>query len=265
MTTLQTALDLDARLRELAAKYAVDVPEPWRLTRTAETAAAGQTCLIAGCSQVASSLGASCVPLLPWRSERRFVELKRILDSRTLESLSMCRFSCLTSGQPLDLAAILYREFDLAEWLADSPIAALQANIAGQRAANVVVRLENGVVCSVEAGITLPPGTQPAILDRHELIARRGVASDRVVDSQVPQCSIYTFSARGAERFTDTDAELFGLEADDAALVRAAYELVRQPEGQGALRSQHERLVQLVRLAYESDRQRQCLTVKGEC
>ena len=50
---------------ELAAKYAVDVPAHWRLTRTAETAAAGQLCLTPGCSQLDGGCGGTCVPLLP--------------------------------------------------------------------------------------------------------------------------------------------------------------------------------------------------------
>lgn len=265
MSVLQASTDLDVRLRQLAAKYAVDVPGDWRLARSADQAAAGKLHLLPGHAILEGAPGGTCVPLLPWRSERRFVELKRILDSQTLESLSMCRFSCLTCGEPLGLAAILYREFDLAEWLGGAPIATLQVNVAAEQAANAVVRLENGVVCSVEAGTTLPAGSCPAILDRHELIARRGVASDRVVDSQVPQSSIYIYNAEGAERFTDTDAELFGLEADDVSLVRAAYDVVRQPDARTALCSQHERLARMVQLAWQSDRERKCLTVKGGC
>ena len=60
-------------------------------------------------------------------------------------------------------------------------------------------------------------------MDRHEIIARRGVASDRVVDTQVPQASIYKFTAEGEERFTDTDTELFGFELEEILLIRAAF------------------------------------------
>ena len=67
----------------------------------------------------------------------------------------------------------------------------------------------------------LPENTDE--IDRHEIIARRGVASDRVVDTQVPQASIYKFTAEGEERFTDTDTELFGFEQEEILLVRAAY------------------------------------------
>jgi len=193
------------------------------------------------------------------------VELKRLVDTGTVEPVVMCRFSCLTTGTPMDLKAILYREFDLVEWLTDSPIVTLYASMAAERFANVLVRVASGVVCSVETGTTLPAGSRPAVVDRHELIARQGVASDRVVDTQVPQSSVYTFTPQGTELYTDTDAELFGLDNDDVNLVRAAYEVASQPARADALCTQHQRLAQLVALAYQSDRTRQCLAVKGGC
>ena len=203
------------------------------------------------------------IPLLPWRTERRFVELKRLVDDRTVEPVVLCRFSCQTTGEPLRLKAILYREFDLLEWLIGSPIVSLQASITADRFANVLVRLQSGAVCSVEAGATLPPHTQPTMVDRHELIARRGVASDRVVDSQLPLSSVYTFTGRGTASYTDTDAELFGMEQDDIDLARAAYELAMRPSELDDLRRQHRRLTQLVDMACQSDRLRQRLSLKG--
>jgi hypothetical protein len=202
------------------------------------------------------------LPLLPWRSERRFVELKRIVDDRTVESLSMCRFSCATDGRLLDLAAMLYRELDLAEWLSGSTVAAMTATIEAGRWANVLVRLACGVVCGLELTASLPEGS--TMIDRHELIAGRGVACDRVVDSQVPQSSIYAFTADGEQRYTDTDAELFGMSVEEVSVVRSAYEAIGQAERFEALRRQHRRLIGLVRLAFESDRLRRRMAVEGD-
>lgn len=246
--------DLDAALRRLAAKYAVELPGDWRLD--GRSLAAGWTLIEPGAAKGA-------IPLLPWRSERRFVQLKRLVTSGTIENVVMMRSSCLSTGEPMGLAAILYREFDLAEFLAGSPIVALHASIADGQAANVILRLAGGILCSVEAGTTLPAGSDAGLLDRHELIARRGVASDRAVDTLVPQSSVYTFTDRGAERFTDTDAELFGLEADEVSLVRVAFELAREPDRCADLHAQHRRLTGLVELAFESDRTRRRLTVEG--
>lgn len=154
-------------------------------------------------------------------------------------------------------------EFDLAEWLVGAPITGVYAAINGDRAANVILRLSNDVVCSVETGVTLPPGSP--MHDRHELIARRGVASDRAVDTQVAQSSISAWTDSGTQQYTDTDAELFGLSQDQISLARSAYEALRSPECVSKLRAKHVRLRQLVELAYESDRLRQRMTLEGVC
>ncbi len=258
-----TTPDLNEALAGLLQKYAVDVAEPWQLggDQSAEGAPAEGLTLLSGC-RADADLPEQTIPLRPWRSERRFQELKNLVENRTVTPVLMCRFACITDGQTLPLAAALYREFDLAEWLGGAPIATVYAAIDGERAANAIVRLANDVVCSVEAGSTLPAGTRTH--DRHELIARRGVASDRVVDTQVPQSSVYVWSDSGADEFTDTDAELPGLDPDSVTLVRAAYDALSQPERHEELRREHERLKQLVSLAYESDRQQKRLHVKGE-
>jgi hypothetical protein len=262
---LRSPINLDAMFRELAAKYAVDVPKHWQLNAANDVAKTGGETLAAGWSLLSTCSSDSVIPLLPWRSERRFVELKRLVDTQTVDTVVMCRFSCLTTGEPMGLKAILYRELDLVEWLTGSPIVSLYASLHADRFANVLVRVESGVVSSVEAGTALPAGAQPDVMDRHELIARRGVASDRVVDTQVPQSSVYAFTEQGVDEYTDTDAELFGLDAADAALVRAAFDVALEPARAEALRHTHERLVSLVELVYESDRTRKRLAVEGGC
>jgi hypothetical protein len=257
-------VEMDAAFRRLTAKYAVDAPAQWTFCRASMQPCDASVRLSPGWSFPDAAAGADhFIPLLPWRVERRFVELKRLIETRTVDSVVMCRFSCVTAGDPMGLTAILYRELDLAEWLADSPIEAIHASVSAGRFANLVVRLASGILCSVEAGATLPPGSRPAILDRHEMIAQRGVASDRVVDTQVPQESVYTFTDRGTSFYTDTDAELYGMDSDDIHCVRAAYQLAARPEQIDVWKRQHERLAQLVHLALESDRLRQCLAVKG--
>lgn len=251
---------LRAALAGLLDKYAVSAPPGWTL-HAGPDGATGPHAMLPGWTALDRPLGAGCVPLLPWRSQRRFSELKRLVDDRVVTPVCMARFACQTDGASLDLAGILYREFDLAEWLLNSPICAVTASITGV-VANVILQLEQGIVCGVEAGATLPPGT--AMIDRHELIAGRGVACDRVVDTQVPQDSIYALTADGVCRYTDTDAELFGLEPDEVPLVRAAYETLLHRELADALRRQHQRLAGLVRLAFESDRRRERLAVEGE-
>ncbi len=266
--------ELSDALAGLLNKYAVAVDGRWRL---AETLPPGESeaarLLVPGYCVGAANASDSVVPLLPWRHERRFVELKRLIDEQTVAPLLMCRFACLTDGREMPLEAILYREFDLLEWVSGRRIIGVYASISENGdgsnlpdrpengGANVIVRLDNGVVGSVEAGTTLTAGA--AMQDRHELIARRGVASDRVVDSQVAQSSVYAWTEAGRQQHTDVDAELFGLDAARVSLVRAAYEVLCEPRRSERLLGQHRRLRRLVELACESDRRRQRLAVEG--
>ncbi|NQT13666.1 MAG: hypothetical protein HQ582_13015, partial [Planctomycetes bacterium] len=254
--------DLNDALAGLLEKYAVEPPSAWRILDGREPPDGGDLLtLLPGASLPEPDPPELTVPLLPWRHQRRFIELKRLVDEKTVAPLLMCRFACLTDAAQTPLEAILYREFDLIEWLSETPIVSICASIVQERAANVIVRLADGVIGSVEAGATLPAGT--TMQDRHEMIARRGVASDRVVDTQVPQSSVHAWTAAGHEQHTDVDAELYGLDAEQAALVRSAYDVLCEPKRVAALRRNHARLRQLVELAYESDRRQERLVVKG--
>jgi hypothetical protein len=250
---------LQSALAGLAEKYGVKAKPGWRLCGALQ-GAGGEPCLLPGVAMVSKACAAGVVPLLSWRWERRFVELRRVVESGTVEPVLMARFSCQTDGRLLPLEAILYRELDLAEWMLGSPAVSVMASMAGP-IANVLVRLANGMLCGIEAGAGLPTGS--VMLDRHELIARRGVASDRVVDTQVPQSSVYLYGADGVRQWTDTDSELYGLEPHEIDLVRAAFAFLGHPEQGDALRRQHERLVGLVRLVFESAQSRRRLDVEG--
>ncbi len=164
------------------------------------------------------------VKLLPWRKERRFVELKNLVDNKTLEGVSTLRFAYMTSGKAL--GELLYRELDLCAFLGESEIKSAFAVLNG-KTANVVAKLFDAKSCSVECSGALPAGAET--LDRHELIARRGVACDRTVDTQVPQSSIYVFGKDGETRYTDIDTELFGFDTEEILLVRAAYAVLSEP------------------------------------
>ena len=290
MVQTTTLADLNDPLARLLNKYAVQPPGPWQVidgSQQLEEVANALT-LTPGCLLDAAELSETTVPLLPWRHQRRFVELARLVADETVTPLLMCRFACLTDGRATPLSAILYREFDLIEWLSGSPIVGLYASMGGSQAAekgtgpirrhgpedvshkldlsrflaaNLVVRLASGVIGSVEVGTTLPAGA--AVQDRHELICRRGVASDHVVDTQVAQSSVYVWSAEGNSQHTDVDAELFGLDVEQVSLVRSAYEVLCQPTLATELRQNHARLCRLVELAYESNRRRQRLQVEN--
>lgn len=165
------------------------------------------------------------VNLLAHRVERRFVELKKIIDGGTLEDVSTFRFAHFRADGKLE--KILANELDLAAFLSGSRVIRVYAVSGGENNCNVIFRLENGMSGCVECGANLPVGAE--ILDRHEIIARRGVASDRVVDTQVPQSSIYEWTENGKRTFTDVDTELFGLPDEGIWTVRAAYAVLSNP------------------------------------
>ncbi len=248
--------DVNKIFRQFLEKYAGSAPDQWRIREAGLKADPIAVDLTDARELIGVKEDPNIIPLFPWRFERRFVELAKLVSTQTVEEVVMCRFSC-TAGVNRDLASILYREFDLLEWLNDSRIVSLYAAIGGGRFANIIAKLENGCVCSVEAGTTLADGADVPVLDRHELIGRRGVASDRVVDTQIPQSSVYLFGAGKTEFWTDTDAELFGLDAEQINRIRAAADLaLRYQNGSASFESEwnrHRRLCQWTARAFESD------------
>ncbi|MFA9478763.1 hypothetical protein ACERK3_10690 [Phycisphaerales bacterium AB-hyl4] len=207
---------MNAGLGALVAKYPVG--EAGELIAQPDQEAGVPVALRQADGQIAS--------LLPWRVERRFVELRNIVEGGTLESLSTLRFAWMRADTPLQ--RLLYRELDLCTFLGGSPPVEVFSVMAGSSVVNVIVRLADGKIASLECSNRLPAGSGD--LDRHELIARRGIACDRVVDTQVPQSSIYVFAGEGERRFQDDDMELYDLPADERRLVRAAFHLLQQPK-----------------------------------
>lgn len=197
--------------------------------------------------------------LLPWRVERRFIELKNLIGNGTLEHVSTLRFASITAGG--SLLRQVARELDLAAWLADSPVVSLFAACSGDAAANLVVKLENDISVSIECSNRLPEGAET--IDRHEIIARRGVASDRVVDTQVPQSSIYAFTGKGDARYTDTDAELFGLSEAEIRLVRSAFAVLGNPALGTAWNAAAGVIEKLIEAVKQSDATSTVVTLQG--
>ena len=189
--------------------------------------------------------------LLPWRKERRFIELKNLIDNKILEGVSTLRFMNLKAESCI--RPLLYRELDLAAFLGEAEVASLFATVNG-KTANLIVRLADGKSVSIECSAALPANAEP--IDKHEIIARRGVACDRTVDTQVPQASIYEFTADGEKRYTDTDTELFGFELDEILTIRAAYAVLSDPSLAAQWNAIDANVTAQVQNALESDKSR---------
>ncbi len=188
-------------------------------------------------------------PLLTHRFERRFTELHKMYHDGTLTGPSHIR--CSHVGKFSDsLSRLIRREIDICRYLSDAEVKSITAYTAGSNAMNVILCLDDGVICTIEAATTLPQSAND--IDKHEVISRRGFICDRVVDTQVPQQSIYMYCEDGNETYTDVDFELYGLTIDEIAAVRAALELARNKDLRAAALKDSEMLDKIMNAAASS-------------
>ena len=162
------------------------------------------------------------VPLLAHRNLRRFVELKNIVQGGTLVGVSVMRVARIVE-KGSDVYETLARELDICRFVLGREIRSIMVMEGGQ-VLNAIATAEGGVVCTLEIAATLNAGEKPK--DKHEIISQRGIACDVVVDAQLQQDSIYVFGQEN-QKFTDVDFELFGLDAEQVAVVRAAFDAAR--------------------------------------
>src|SRR5690606_4034478 len=236
-------------LETLLNKYGIQPSFEFQLgNKVNET---GRTSLLPGWYLMDTPLTPQLVPLLTWRLKRQFTELKKIVDNQVLENVCLLRFCSFTSNDQ-SLRSLLYCEFDLVEYITGHKIVSVNAVLDDEKVGNVIVCLDNGILCSIEVSTQLPQHTR--ILERHEIIAKRGAASDLVVDSQIPQSSIYSFIDGKEEQFKDYDMELFDYEKEDIDHIRAAFEVIKFPSLIGQWSLQHQRLTNLVAQAFSSEK-----------
>lgn len=162
-------------------------------------------------------------PILSHRLERRFIELKNIVQGGTLQGISVMRVARIVE-KGSDIFAELYREFDICQYILGRKIVAVTA-MQNDNTLNVIATAEDSVVCTIEISATLAKGEIPK--DKHEIISQRGIACDIVVDAQLKQDSIYVFGAEN-KKYTDVDFELYGLSIEDIAVVRSAFTIAQK-------------------------------------
>ena len=198
------------------------------------------------------------VPVQPWRNDRRFTELFKLVDGRTIEDVCLLRFSHMTDART-PLSDTLYREFDLCEYIGHGRIVTLHAVFTAGTTGNVIVKLDNGIIGSVEVGCKLPDGKSD--LERHEIVARRGVANDLPMDVQIPLQSIYTYTTDGEAGYRDVDFELYGFSENEIALIRTRFELCKNPSLASCCADRDTHLRALVKAALDSNEQKKKLEV----
>ena len=196
-------------------------------------------------------------PLLPGRMERKVVELKKMTENGTLEGVSTLRFAAF-APKGTDMEAMLAKELDLAAYLGASDVVRVMA-VANGAAINVLAKLANDVNVSIEIGAGLPKGE--AGYDRHEIIAKRGVACDQAVDTHTKHESIRCWGAKGMEEFTDVDTELFGLSYDEVWNVRAAFALLQRRADAKVWKAAWSKATKAAALAFAADRSKAAKTI----
>ena len=162
-------------------------------------------------------------PILSHRLERRFIELKNIVQGGTLQGISVMRVARIVE-KGTDVFAELYRELDICQYVLGRKIMGIMA-MQNDNTLNVIATAEGQVVCTIEISATLVKGE--IAKDKHEIISQRGIACDVVVDAQLKQDSIYVFGAEN-KKFTDVDFELYGLSIEDIAIVRSAFTIAQK-------------------------------------
>jgi len=170
-------------------------------------------------------IGGDIIPLLPFESERRFFELRQLVLNRRVGNLSTYRIGH-TAKRGEDIFALLWRELGVLEYTTDSKITEIFA-IAGKNTLNAIAETDKGCVCTLELACTLEEGCGD--IDKHEIITDNGIACDRVVDTQVPQSSIYVYGKEN-KSYTDVDSELYGLSEGDVSVIRNAFAVAKSAE-----------------------------------
>ena len=186
------------------------------------------------------------VPILAERFERRFLELKNIVNGGTLVGVSVMRVARIVE-KGLCVYDQLYRELDICQYVLQRNIKSIMV-MQNDNVLNAIATTEDGIVCTIEISATLKKGE--VFKDKHEIISQRGIACDVVVDAQLKQDSIYVFGDEN-KKVTDVDFELYGLTIDETAVVRAAFAAL-QNKNYDSLDAIDENLKKLVESAKKS-------------
>ena len=187
------------------------------------------------------------IPVLAWECERRFIELRNLVLLGRLGNMCTYRIGH-TAKKDSDLMEVLKREIGIMEFTVDSEAKEIFA-IASESAMNCIVETENGCVCTIELGATLDEGERD--VDKHEIITDAGVGCDRVVDTQMPQESIYVMG-KNKKVFMDTDAELYGYSEIEINTIRCAFALAKNEELRASAKKKADHINKVIEAAKAS-------------
>lgn len=181
-----------------------------------------------GTSDLRSVVSENAVPFFYWRIKRRYTEMKRLLDTKMVEIPLAMRIHHIVPASYLvkDLYGVLLYEFDLAEFLLEDEINQVFADISGNTYTNVIASTVKNRKLSLESGIS-QQDSEPVLL--HEIVARTGIVSDTAVDTQMVQYPVYVIKGHDVVHYTDTDYELYGVNSEEADIIRYILYVLSDP------------------------------------
>ena len=202
-------------------------------------------------------------PLLHWRSKRRYIELRNILEQKLVQTPLALRIHHIVPQDEFaqTLQDIFAYEADLAEFITGQPIQRVFADFSGGEYTNCILSTKGGIKVSMELGFS-PAGSQPVLL--HEVVAKTGVISDVAVDTQTQQHSLYVFSGPETHTYTDADSELYGLENTQADCIRFILWALEQPQRIPRLQAQARHLQAVWQAAEQASKNAAYTVVEAE-
>lgn len=200
--------------------------------------------------QYEASSDEAAIPLLHWRNKRRYIELKNIVKTKMIEDVRGMRIHHIVPKDEFNssLMNILACEADLVELITGEKIEKIFADFSSDIYTNCIVSASK-LKISMELGFS-PEDSEPVLL--HEVIARTGIASDVVVDTQMQQYPIYVIKGREIDHYNEIDNELYGLDNTQADCIRFILAVLANPETIPDLQKQGNHLVSVYKAAEEA-------------
>ena len=203
-------------------------------------------------------LGGKKIPLLFWRHEPRIDSLHEYGGS-VADNSALNVYSFVGSDTALD--EHIFKELDLSEYILNSKIEKVTAFINGG-ACNLIARTESGTLANLELGNTMAEGTQPQF--SHRLVTKRGMASDRTVNSMTEPFGVTLFSSSDTRPFgfDDADHYLLGLTPDEAYRVTFIRSIIVGDIDIDSVSCDYERLKSVLNAVYRSAKEGESVSIE---
>lgn len=158
------------------------------------------------------------VPLFHWRQKRRYIELKGLVQRDMVGKALAMRIHHIVPPDAFtkSLRDVLLYECDLFQYICGGEIRRVFADFSADRYTNCIMSA-GAMKASMELGLSAA-GSESVLL--HEVVGRKGIASDLPVDTQMQQYPIYLIKGNGTQTFNEIDFELYGMDNTQADMIR---------------------------------------------